>query len=359
MELQLIQPDSVQQFVVIVCKFKDAQGRQCTGEKHVRFVDAVFRNYMKTVSFLAGGRIVTLLILDGDRVSEMLQLPLRELVQRAERMLNQQCTVGVSRAVDSLSRCGSACFQAITARRYTGGDVGPICFIEDREHGGSSESEFEYVEKSVFTLEQLLKVGPREQLESFLTELYRAESGGHLDFLMIQILATIYRTVSAVSDQTALAELLHSNPIYSKTALYDSDANIHTDLTHLCLDAREIISRYQRRDSELLCDRVLEIIRQEYGDEALSLSGVSARLGVSPNYLSTLMKKTVKKNFSTLLTEQRMQAARDLLLCSSLKIFEVAQKCGYADQHYFSYCFKKFYGISPNKARETAREVSG
>ncbi len=35
-----------------------------------------------------------------------------------------------------------------------------------------------------------------------------------------------------------------------------------------------------------------------------------------------------------------------------MKIFEISQKCGYSDQHYFSYCFKKYYGVSPNKYRE-------
>lgn len=47
-----------------------------------------------------------------------------------------------------------------------------------------------------------------------------------------------------------------------------------------------------------------------------------------------------------------MKAANDLLLCTSMKIFEITQKCGYSDQHYFSYCFKKYYGVSPNKYRE-------
>ncbi|MEG0693837.1 MAG: AraC family transcriptional regulator, partial [Oscillospiraceae bacterium] len=38
---------------------------------------------------------------------------------------------------------------------------------------------------------------------------------------------------------------------------------------------------------------------------------------------------------------------------SNSKIFEIAQDAGYVDQHYFSYCFKKYYGVSPNKMRES------
>ena len=50
-----------------------------------------------------------------------------------------------------------------------------------------------------------------------------------------------------------------------------------------------------------------------------------------------------------------MQAAYDMLVCTPMKILEVSERCGYSDQHYFSYCFKKFYGESPNRVRSTNR----
>lgn len=95
----------------------------------------------------------------------------------------------------------------------------------------------------------------------------------------------------------------------------------------------------------------MQIINERYSDEELSLNGVSRELAVSPNYLSALIKKTKKKNFVTLLTEKRMTAAYDMLICTSMKVLEIAEKCGYSDQHYFSYCFKKYYGASPAKVR--------
>ena len=64
-------------------------------------------------------------------------------------------------------------------------------------------------------------------------------------------------------------------------------------------------------------------------NEDLSLTDASDKLGVSPNYLSALIKKTKSQNFIALVTERRMKAASDLLLCTSMKIFEISQKCGY------------------------------
>lgn len=35
---------------------------------------------------------------------------------------------------------------------------------------------------------------------------------------------------------------------------------------------------------------------------------------------------------------------------------EIAARCGYADQHYFSYCFKKRFDISPLALRRQNAE---
>lgn len=351
-ELGIISPGENARFAVLVTKFKNKENSAATGESHIEFVNAIIGKYRKTESFFVNGRIVSLLRADEENFIEEMQLPLKELVQSASRVLSERCTVGISRPVDSLAQCGGACFQAVTARRYTSDGAGDIRYIGDQEPG--SGGEFEYVEKSVFALEQLLKVGDKEQLEKFLEQLYELSSRQGLDFLVIQILATVYRTVNAVSEQ-ALSELISYNPVYSKAAFYDNEPNVRSDIKNLCVGAWEIISRCRKRNTEVLCDRAMEIIGAEYGDESLSLTGVSSRLGVSPNYLSALIKKTKKKNFSTLVTERRMHAAYDMLVCTPAKILEIALKCGYSDQHYFSYCYKKYYGVSPNRTREESR----
>ncbi len=82
----------------------------------------------------------------------------------------QKCTVGISRETDSLAACGTACFEALTARRYTSDGAGEIRFIDDQEHG--TDSEYEDIEKSVFKLEQILKTGTDEKITEFLDKLY-------------------------------------------------------------------------------------------------------------------------------------------------------------------------------------------
>lgn len=341
-------------FAVLVSKYKNSDGTYSASPEHVLFADSILRKYIHSDSFCVFGRIVTLAVCkDMNDFENELELPLRELVQTSQRVMHELCTVGVSRSFERLSECPAAYFQAITARRYTSDGAGPIRFIDDQEK--DEKFEFEYVEKSALKIEQLLKVGRDGELESFINALYENNTPENANLLVVQIIATVCRVVNSTSDINSLSELIEQNPIFTRITSYISESGMKNELITFCTHAKKIISQSQRRDSEILCDRVIQIIDSRYSDETLSLTEVSTELAVSPNYLSALIKKEKKKNFVALLTEKRMKAAYDMLVCSSMKVLEISQRCGYSDQHYFSYCFKKFYGYSPNKLRSEGR----
>ena len=192
-ELGLFNENERPKFCVIILKFKDENGHGCTSKEHINFVSNTLSPYFRTQSFYAYGRIVCLVILENNDLAQVLELPLREIVQGAKRVLNEECTIGVSRLVDSLSLCSGAYLQAVTARRYTSDGTGEVRFIDDQERDG--EFELDRVEKNVFKLEQLLKVGKSEELEEFLNSLYRQSTPENADLLVMQIVSTIYRAV--------------------------------------------------------------------------------------------------------------------------------------------------------------------
>lgn len=111
-----------------------------------------------------------------------------------------------------------------------------------------------------------------------------------------------------------------------------------------------------KNSTTLISEQALEISEKNYMDQTLSLVSVSNEIAVSPNYLSALIKKSTGSTFIDLLSKKRIMEAKELLLYSNLKIREIAEKCGYSDQHYFSYCFKKYTGMSPNACRRMETE---
>ncbi|NLW10424.1 MAG: helix-turn-helix domain-containing protein, partial [Clostridiaceae bacterium] len=79
---------------------------------------------------------------------------------------------------------------------------------------------------------------------------------------------------------------------------------------------------------------------------------------ISPSYFSAVYKRETGETFISALLRIRMEKARDLMISTNLKNFEIASQVGYDDPHYFSVCFKKYYKKSPNDFRASLQKSS-
>ena len=94
-----------------------------------------------------------------------------------------------------------------------------------------------------------------------------------------------------------------------------------------------------------------EYIITNYADENFNLEKLCQHLHISLNYFSALFKKETKLTFTNYLTNIRIEKAKELLRTTELKTFEIGEKVGYLEGHYFSYVFKKTTGVSPTEYR--------
>lgn len=109
--------------------------------------------------------------------------------------------------------------------------------------------------------------------------------------------------------------------------------------------------------SNLLMKRAEDYICQQFMTADLSLRHVCDHLAVSQSYFSALFKSKYHKTFLEYLTELRIEKAKSLLVSTDLKLYEVAEKSGYADPHYFSVIFKKHTGMTPKDYRNETHSV--
>ena len=106
----------------------------------------------------------------------------------------------------------------------------------------------------------------------------------------------------------------------------------------------------QERNS--IVDAAIKYIQNNYMS-TIRLADVAKMLSVSEEHLSRTFKKEITFGFSEYITLIRLQKAEHMLKNEpSRAITEVAYACGFNDSNYFSYKFKKAYGLTPSEVRD-------
>jgi two-component system response regulator YesN len=103
--------------------------------------------------------------------------------------------------------------------------------------------------------------------------------------------------------------------------------------------------------------RITEIIEDNYGREDFSLQDVAEEVNISVPYLSKLFRREMGYTFVDYLTNLRIRKAIELLHDDQMKMYEIAERVGYATQHYFSNVFKRKIGISPIDYKKNIKTI--
>ena len=95
-------------------------------------------------------------------------------------------------------------------------------------------------------------------------------------------------------------------------------------------------------------------IHQHYADPDLSLEQMAAVAGVSRTHLSAQFRKETGVSITEYLTMVRVEAAKQLLAGTDLRVYEVAERVGFASSEHFSRVFKRSTGIPPGSFAATS-----
>ncbi|MBO5454118.1 MAG: helix-turn-helix transcriptional regulator [Clostridia bacterium] len=129
-----------------------------------------------------------------------------------------------------------------------------------------------------------------------------------------------------------------------------TNANILTEsvlmYTLSFIDSTENVSVEEKKDK---FDSILEYVNHNYTSKDMSIKKVADIFFYSEKYLSSLFVKKTKLKFSQYLNNLRISYAVKLFNKGEKNISEVAYKCGYTDQFYFSKVFKKYNGKTPSE----------
>ena len=91
----------------------------------------------------------------------------------------------------------------------------------------------------------------------------------------------------------------------------------------------------------------------------IQVEDLAEQVGLSKTYLSKLFHKETGKTIGQYVMEKRLDAAKNLLMCTDYSTSDIANYLNFSSESHFISCFKKSTGLTPKKFRQyNFRQVS-
>ncbi len=100
-------------------------------------------------------------------------------------------------------------------------------------------------------------------------------------------------------------------------------------------------------------ETAIRYMQQNYSNYSLSAEDISSQAALSPGRLGVLFKQDTGKTINEYLTDLRIKNAIYFLNNTTMKIYEISDKCGYKSSQYFSQIFYQKTGKKPIDYRKT------
>ena len=279
------------------------------------------------------------------------------LCRMARKVCNARVTAGVGYLCDSLEQLPfsyQGAKQAVSYRVLYG-NTRSINISEVEPGEGGELQRKESYEELVQKIIKKIRVGEEDVLKKAIHEFILWLTAAHLSMqnyriVMMELSAELVR-LAAGHELNIENGKGDGMDVYHQALQMESTDVLEQWLWNLCAKLqREVL--HERQDStKSFVQKAEEYVKAHYADQDLSVEVICKKLNVSAAYFSTIFKKETGKTFVRYLTDYRMEQAVNLLMTSNNKTYVIAEKVGYSEANYFSYVFKKQFGVSPSKYR--------
>lgn len=319
-----------------------------------QIVDESIEPYCKFISFIYCGRVVVIAEFETkESVLEVIK-GINEVCKISERIIGLKVSAGIGHVCDSLSQIyfsyGTA-QDALDYRILLG--TGKGIYIDDVEPDNSIQLQFdEHEERRMLNA---IKIGCSDEIAQII--------GGSFQKIEDLLLSLNQYRIFIMQIMTSLLKLVQAYRLdideifgmdfncYSYIEMFDSLSEMKGWFIEIGIKVNLLIKRERIYSSKLLIEKAKEYIMENYNDCDISVEILSCHLHVSPTYFSTIFKRETEMSFVNFLTTVRLEQAVKLLNTTDDKTYIIAGKVGYPEANYFSYVFKKKYGVAPSRYR--------
>ena len=319
-----------------------------------KLVEDHLKPYCRFAVFDSIEGITVIAAVDQDNTQTGLINLLNDICRESRRFLEVTITVGVGHSCGTLqeiSRSYQTAVDALGYRAIVGS--GKTIYINDVEP--VSRGKLQLDAKGEAELVSAIKFGPAELIGTVIQGLISRMDDVRVHARQYQVyMLSIVNCVIRLMQQYDLdmGEMFGGQTPYGEIL-----AGIHRReefaawLIPVACRMNEALNRERDNTTRKVILEAREYIQDNYSNPELSVEMLCRHLHMSPAYFSAVFKKETGQTYINYLTEVRLEKAVELLNTTEDKTYVIAQKVGYQEQNYFSYVFKKKYGISPTRYR--------
>ena len=287
------------------------------------------------------------------RAQDALDTVLRSI----DHYLKLPVTIGAGSVVPELSDVKYSFEDAMLALDYR---LVPgterLIYIHDVERRPAEKLRFDELKEQA--LIRCLKVGTAEELREAVDAIFDELAGtvcayGDIQVYLLEVVTAVLKT--AKDADVDLDELFGAGfQLYAEIFKFAGLPEAQRWFNELCLRILQHIASRRQHTYKDIVEKAIAYTKEHYNDPDISIQRLCSHLHISTGYFSGLFKKEVKMTFVHFVMHIRMETPKELLRTTELKAFEIAERVGFADPNYFSFCFKKQVGVSPKDYRGRA-----
>ncbi|RCX23375.1 two-component system response regulator YesN [Fontibacillus phaseoli] len=326
-------------------------------------VDELIKRTSRDQVFIHHDDVVLLSIFDStdnERMTGRIFDLLEEVRISVERYLKLTVTIGAGSAIPDLGDVFSSYLEAQRALDYRlilGSNK--VIWINDVESRQVVPLVFDEVKEK--ELIRCLKVGSDLELQELLDEQFSGLLDSRISYqdFQVYLLMMLTAVIKASQDVHADMDKLFGDgsAFLGQLSKLSQASEAKSWFTGICHKLKYSIASERQSSYNKLVEEAKEYIQIHFGEPDISINKVCKQLHISTGYFSNIFKKETKMTFVNYLMGVRMESAQHLLRTTDLKAFEIAERVGFGDPNYFSFCFRKKFGISPKEYRGGARTV--
>ena len=308
------------------------------------------------IVFHSSFETILLVAIDKDNTQTGLIALLGDICKETKKILEVSVTIGVGESCSSLTDLSRPCHTALNALGYRAitGSGGVIC-IGDMDPSGHEKLDSRMESELIAAV----KFGPKEKIRSVIDGIVSRMEDARVHYRQYQAyVLAIINVLTQLSQQYDLriSEMFGvENDYFEILGRVQKMENVRPYLTEVALKMNAGMEEERSNTTKNVIREAKQYIQDNFQDPDLSVEKICRHLHMSPAYFSTMFKKETGQAYIAYLTDVRLGRAVELLMATDDKTYIIAEKVGYPEQNYFSYVFKKKFGVSPTRYRTAHR----